>query len=156
MKESHNFLSAEERQRVNEAVTKAEKMTSGEIVVLIVGQSKRSWHLHMNSSQAVHRRAELEFMKLGIQQTKDRTGVLIMISLKERMVVVKADRDINQRVSNVIWREVVRLIVESIKNGQACNGLCQGVGRIGGILAMHFPPKSDHVNQLPNDVIEKG
>jgi uncharacterized membrane protein len=156
VKKAYHFLSGEERQHVAEAVTRAELTTSGEIVVLIVERSKSHWHLHMTKSQAVHRRAEREFLKLGIQQTKDRTGVLIMVSVKERMVVIKADRDIHLKVPDGTWDEVVRLINTHIRAGRACRGLCEGVERVGCIMAAYFPPNARDINELPNKAIEKG
>lgn len=155
MKEINHLLTALERKLIAEDVAKAESTTSGEIVVLIVGRSKHPLHLHMSKKQAVHKRAEQEFMKLGIQQTKDRTGVLIMVSVKERMVVVKADRDIDLKVSEGTWDEVVGIITRNMRAGQAYRGLSLGVQRAGRVLAQHFPPKAGHTNQLPNEVVEK-
>lgn len=155
MKKAFNFLSDDGRQIVAKAVATAEKATSGEIVVLVVSSSKRFWHLFKTKSQAVNRRAEKEFLKLGIQQTEGRTGVLIMVSVKEHMVVIKADRDINLKVPQSTWDDIVRLIIDDIKGGNPCLGLCSGVGKVAYVLAQHFPAKPDDVNELPNDVVQK-
>lgn len=146
------FLSAHDRESIRGAVKEAESKTAGEIVVLVVQRSKP--HFSLTSAQkAFEKRAEQEFMKLGIQQTSGRTGVLIMLSLAEKMVSVKADRDINDKVERGAWQKTIDLILEGINKGKQGEGICNAIHQAGGLLAKHFPRKADDTNELPDDVV---
>jgi putative membrane protein len=41
----------------------------------------------------------------------------------------------------------------AIKRGEAGAGLLQALQEIGGILARHFPPRKDDVDELPDAVV---
>ena len=84
--------------------------------------------------ERVHRAAELAFHQLGIVETRDRTGILIYVSLLERRVVVLADRGIHARVADGTWDGVVARIVEGIRRGEADDGLAEGIRLCGEIL----------------------
>lgn len=145
------FLSQEDRTAIKNAVHEAESTTSGEIVVLVVERSKKLFSF-LSAEQAVEKRAEKEFLALGIQQTEDRTGVLIMLSLRERRAVVKADKSINDKVPAGTWEKVVDLAVAGIQQGKAGEGISDAVLETGRILTQHFPIKPGDKNELADDV----
>ena len=101
-------------------------------------------------------RAELEFYRNGIEGTKAHTGILIFVSLKERQVVVLADKSIESKVNEGTWQSVVDLIVEGIRRESFAQGLCSGIRRAGEILREHFPQDSDDTDELPNRLIIRG
>lgn len=100
--------------------------------------------------ERVQRAAELAFHQLGMVETRDRTGILIYVSLLERRVVVLADRGIHARVAEGTWDGVVARIVEGIRRGQADDGLVEGLRLCGEILARHVPPQPNDSNELPD------
>ncbi len=100
--------------------------------------------------RAVRRRAEREFVRLGIAQTRERTGVLVMLSLRERRVQILADRAINEKVPPGTWNDGVAEIVDAIRKKRPADGICEAVRRIGEHLAAHFPRRPDDVNELPD------
>ncbi len=150
MKIEH-FLTSEEKDAIKSAVQQAESHTSGEIKVLIVSASTKPWHL-TSPKKAVHQRARREFEAMGIRNTADHTGVLIMLSLKERRVEVLADKGIHDKVAQKTWEDAVHLIVSHIKQGKQATGIIQSVEFVGKILAEHFPRKKDDNNELSDDV----
>jgi putative membrane protein len=101
-------------------------------------------------AERVHRAASLAFHEAGLVETRDRTGILIFVSLLERRVQVLADRGIHLRVEDGTWDGVVLRIVAGIRVGQADQGLIDGIRLCGEILARHFPPRSDDANELPD------
>jgi len=103
----------------------------------------------------VKEKALVSFVEQGLHETRDRTGILILISLFEHRVQVLADSGINQKVPEKTWDELVEIIVAGLKNGQACAAVCQAVERCGSLLEENFPAKKDDTNELPNLIIGK-
>ncbi len=98
----------------------------------------------------VARAAALAFHEAGLVETRDRTGILIYVSLLEHRVIVLADRGIHARVDAGTWDDVVTRVVAGIKEQRAEAGLTDGIHRCGEILAQHFPARPGDVNELPN------
>ena len=120
---------------------------AGAGVVLVLGSAV--WFTPIRK-RAVRRRAEREFVRLGIASTQGRTGVLLMLSLRERMVQVLADKAIHEKLPPSAWEETVNQVVGEIRKGRTADGLCQAVRSIGERLATHFPRRADDVNELPD------
>jgi len=156
-KDAMNFLTADQKSEIAEAISKAETMTSGEIRVLVVAASSVvPLFSKKERSAALRRRAAKEFEKLGIQNTRDKTGVLILVSLEERMVQVLAGSGINSVVPENTWPAMVQCITEGIKLGNPARGISMAVSDIGKMLSENFPLQSDDSNELPNEVVIKG
>ncbi len=106
--------------------------------------------------QKVRLRAERAFAQHGIFQTRERTGILLMLSVLEREVYVLADKELVRLVSIDQWNEAVQFVVERIHAGDMAVALCAGVSRCGEILARACPATSDdNPNEIPDRVIEE-
>ncbi|HKC52472.1 MAG TPA: hypothetical protein VKF60_16915, partial [Myxococcota bacterium] len=66
-------------------------------------------------AERVHRAASLAFLDAGLVETRDRTGILIFVSLLERRVQVLADHGIHLRVPDGTWDGVVERVVAGIR-----------------------------------------
>ncbi len=102
----------------------------------------------------VKEKALVSFIEHGLHKTRDRTGILILISLFEHRVQILADSGINAKVPEHTWEEVDDIIVEGLKTGNACNAVCQAIERCGELLQEHFPRKHDDTDELPNLIVE--
>lgn len=102
----------------------------------------------------VEEKAILSFFELGVHKTRDRTGILILISLFERRVQLLADEGINAKVPPEAWAEVVRTITAGLHDGKPCDALCAAIGCCADILEQHFPRRSDDHNELPDLVVK--
>jgi putative membrane protein len=102
----------------------------------------------------VHRAAMQQFLARGLQRTRDRTGVLIFVSLAERHVEVVADEGIYTKVAPTTWDEAVAVLVDAARRGRIVEGFVTAVGLCGAVLAEHFPPRQDDFNELPDRVVE--
>jgi putative membrane protein len=100
----------------------------------------------------VERRARLAFLDHAVFATRDRNGVLIMVSELERHVVILGDEGIHARVQIEGWRAHVAHVVAAIRSGRAGEGLCEVVRALGEVLTANFPVRPDDTNELPNDV----
>jgi len=104
----------------------------------------------------VRLRAERAFAQHGIFQTRDRTGILLMLSVLEREVYVLADKELVRLVSAGQWDEVVRSVIEGVRTGDMAAALCSGVSRCGEILARACPAASgDNPNEIQDRVIDE-
>jgi putative membrane protein len=102
--------------------------------------------------QAVEREARLAFLEHTVFATRDRTGVLIVLSEQEHRVAILGDQGIHQRVQEVGWQQHVDTIVKAIRNGKAADGVCQVIAALAEVLARDVPVQPDDVNELPNRV----
>lgn len=102
------------------------------------------------AAQAVDRGARLAFVEHGLTETRDRTGVLIYLSLLERRVVVLADRGIDPLVEPGTWDHVVDLVLGGIREGNAEQGLVAAIEACGELLSARFPRREDDRDELPN------
>lgn len=95
------------------------------------------------------------FYRRGLHNTRDKTGVLIFISVFERRVLVLADSGIHAKVNPSVWEEVVQTISTGIREGRQAEALCRAVRRCGELLGEHFPCRRDDVDELDNLIIEE-
>lgn len=98
----------------------------------------------------VEEKALTSFLEEGLHQTRDATGVLILISLFEHRVQVLADRGINDKVPPHTWDEIVTTVTRGIHEGRTCDALCNAVERCGDLLVENFPARADGTDELPN------
>jgi len=108
----------------------------------LVPRGRGAWH--------VDRAAKLAFVEEGLVETRDRTGILIFVSLLEHRVEVLADRGIDACVEDGTWDGVVRGVLDGIRAGEAERGLCEAISLCGRLLAAPFPPRDEDPNELPN------
>jgi putative membrane protein len=115
---------------------------------------KRIFITKAEIAEEVEEAALTSFYRSGLNNTRDRTGILIFISVFERMAYVLADEGINAKVDTAVWQEVVNLVVEGIKQRRQADGICRAVQRCGQLIQEHFPIKSDDTDELDNLIVE--
>ncbi len=147
------FLDRAGIQAVNDAVTEAEKKTAGEIKVLVVQNSSN--FAGGSVEERTKLRANHEFFELGLDHTQGNTGILIMISLDERRVEVRAGQAIDEFYDQAMWQIIVDTITSGIKFGNAAQGICNAVSLSGDILSEHFPIQPDDANEISNEIVFK-
>ncbi|MEW6508757.1 MAG: TPM domain-containing protein [Bacteroidota bacterium] len=144
----YNFLSDDDFLRISNQIKKSEQNTSGEIRISI-----RESHSFLEFKRDIKYLAEKEFRKLGMINTRDRTGILLFLLLSERKFYIYADEGINNKVPKDTWDKVRDEIQFQFREGKFAFGLIQGIERVGKILAEHFPVRKDDTNELSNKVI---
>jgi|CXWL01.1.fsa_nt_gi putative membrane protein len=98
------------------------------------------------------RAAEL-FLSEEVFATRDRSGVLLFLSLFERRVVVLADRGISSRVAAIAWQPIVDAVVEGIHAGRPAAAVVAAVGECGRLLAEHgVERRAEDANELADAV----
>jgi putative membrane protein len=87
-----------------------------------------------------HRAAIEQFYARGLTLTKDRTGVLIFVSLAERYARIVADEGIAAKVSSREWQMAVDALTAHMRDGRIAQGFIAAIERCGAVLAAHAPP----------------
>ncbi len=101
------------------------------------------------------RRRAIELFKVGTEaRTAGRTGILIYLSLGERMAEIIADEAIHAKVADSEWGEAMAAMIAEVREGRIADGMIAAVGRVGTLLAQHLPRADDDANELPDRLIE--
>lgn len=103
--------------------------------------------------EEVERRAREAFQRRGIRRTAGATGVLIYVSLYERMVHVVGDEAISAKIPPQDWQAICDRVVEGMRVGDAAAGLEQAIRKAGEILAVQLPIAPGDRNELPNELV---
>ena len=105
--------------------------------------------------ETVRQRAIQAFYEKGLYKTRFNTGVLIFLSLLEHKVWILADKGIYEKMTQETLNRFAQDVSRGIKEGRACESLCQAIEGIGQLLIEHFPVTSGDTNELPDEVITK-
>jgi putative membrane protein len=97
-----------------------------------------------------HRAAMEQFMIRGMSHTRDRTGILIFVSLAERYARIIADEGIARQVPQARWNQAVAQLTQQAASGALAEGLAEAIQNCGDILAGPFPRRADNINELPD------
>lgn len=100
------------------------------------------------------RLAREQFLAQGLHHTKDRTGVLLFVSVAEHYVEVLADSGIDEMVAPDAWTNLVDAFVVKVKEKRVADGFLEAVDGCGAVLAEHFPKAPGDKDELPNHLIE--
>lgn len=141
MFEKPPFTEAEE-QKILGAISEAENNTSGEIRV----------HIERTCEGDPYQEAIKIFEKLGMTQTEQRNGVLIMVSLNDHKFAIIGDKGIDEKVRENFWEHTKDLMIGHFKDGRIADGIVEGIIDAGMQLKKYFPIQADDQNELKDDI----
>jgi putative membrane protein len=104
-------------------------------------------------AEEVRQRAIEVFYEQNVSNTKDRTGIMIYVSLLERKVEILADCGINEKVEPDHWHNLMSKLVIDIKSETLRVGLVKAIMACGQTLSHHFPLQDDDTDELANELI---
>jgi putative membrane protein len=99
-----------------------------------------------------HRAAMEQFQIRGIARKKDRTGILIFVSLAERYARIIADEGIAARMPQSEWQGAVDALVAHMRNGRIADGFIAAIEACGKVLETNFPRTETSRDQLPDRI----
>jgi uncharacterized membrane protein len=114
------------------AIRDAESKTSGVIRVLISPK-------HVDDPVAA---AQKEFLRLGLDKSADRNGVLIFVAPRARKFAVIGDEAVHAQCGDPFWQQLAGSMTGYFRNGEFSDGIAHGIQKAGELLAQHFPKKS--------------
>ena len=100
-----------------------------------------------------HRNAASQFLASNMSATRERTGVLIFVSLLEHYVEVIGDKAIAEKLTPHDWQKIVDDMLPLLKEKQTTDALVLAVQRCGALLAKHCPARRHNPNELPDHFI---
>ena len=137
-----DFIPSEGQRRIADAITAAERHTTGEICVHVTPRCRGN----------VMKRAVKTFNRLHLYTTKRRNAVLIFIAYDDRKLAILGDTAINEAVPEGFWDGEVEELTNYLKAGRPVDGLCAIIARMGERLSEYFPGERDDENELSNEV----
>ncbi len=137
-----NFLSKKEEEKIVDAISQAEKNTSGEIRV----------HIEAHTDEDHFEHALKVFEQLEMHKTELRNGVLIYIAVDDHQFVILGDKGINDVVSNDFWERTKDVMQDHFRKGNFQEGIVAGVLQAGEELKTHFPYQADDQDELSNEI----
>lgn len=142
------YLTEDDLNKIKDEVAKVELSTSGEIR-LSLREKLRFWE----KLYQPHELAVKDFEKLGMADTRDKTGIMIFVIFYERYYDILADEGIYEKIPDEIWNSLEARLKEEFIRGSYLNGILHIVEKIGSVLSKEFPRKTDDVNELPDEVV---
>jgi len=103
--------------------------------------------------RAVRRAAMVAFHQRGVRRTRARTGVLVYVSLIERMAAVIADDGVLAVAPRDAWRAAIRAIDRAVADGG--HATAKAIAALSTVLDACLPAGADDVNELPDVVDER-
>lgn len=99
------------------------------------------------------RRAEVAFLEQEVFATRDRTGILLFLSLFEHRVVVLGDSGINAQVKQEEWDGIASHLAAGIRAGRPAAALTEAIHECGHLLERRgVSPRPDDRDELSNEL----
>ena len=108
--------------------------TVGALVGGFVPAAQRLLADEETRARNVHQRALQAFVEEEVFNTRDRTGILLFVSLLEHRIEVIGDAGINARVHPDDWVDVIARIRTGIQNDNLAQGLIDAIEMCGRLL----------------------
>lgn len=137
------MLNEKELLRIKEAISQAEKSTSGEIRVCVAKKCKGS------ALQA----AVKKFHETKMDATQLRNAVLVYVCPEAQKAAIIGDMGINKIAHENFWDTALNDMLTYFKQGKIAEGICQGVQKVGELIKVHYPISENDINELSDDVI---
>ena len=102
--------------------------------------------------RAVELAARGELVGLGITRTRERTGLLVYVSIFERRVAVVADHGLEALAADAAWRDATQALEGSLASGGAIDVFLARLAALGPRLTALVPRRADDVNELSDEV----
>ncbi|TGL67626.1 TPM domain-containing protein [Leptospira jelokensis] len=117
--------------------------------ILLVPKNSKQYFVELRAKEA--------FLDEEVFRTKNRTGILIYISLFEHFVRVYPDKEIARVVPKSEWNEAVRLIIEGMKTGKKKQGIVASILFCGDLLKKYnIHAEKDDKNEISNEIRDGG
>lgn len=143
MSAAEKYFSDDRQKTVAEAISAAEKNTSGEIRLFIEN----------TCPDDVLDRAAFIFHKIGMDKTQEHNGVLFYLAMDSHKFAILGDAGINTKVPKDFWHEIKLQMQMHFAEGDFVKGLEKGIRMAGEALQQYFPYMKDDKDELSNEIL---
>lgn len=112
---------------------------------------KRQIVPNSRKSEEVDRTAAEVFLQLGVHRTRERNGVLVLVSAFERKVSFVGDTRIVAHNLGEPWEKAKAAVEQAVARGDL-EAFARAVGALGPVLSEVFPRSEDDINELSDEV----
>ena len=123
------------------------------IIASDIGWLRRMFTPRNQMRDEVDGRAREVFFDNRIHHTAGGTGILIYVSLYERMAVILADRQVVEQITQPTLDEVCHGLAGKVGSGHATEAICEALDELGSKLATLLPRAQDDVNEVPDALV---
>jgi uncharacterized membrane protein len=142
---THSFIRQLEHDRIVSAIKAAESKTSGQIRIFL----QRG-----KFEENVLERAQKKFVQLGMQKTRERNAILILVAPRVQKFAVVGDEGVHQKCGERFWQKLVEKMRGHFLREEFTDALVEGIESAGQLLARYFPKTGDSTNELPDEIVE--
>ena len=144
----HTYLTPDDLEKIKQEIQKIEQSTCGEMRLSI--REKRSFWEKLYKP---HELAVKDFEKLGMANTKYKSGILIFVIFDEHYYDILADEGIHAKIDDHLWLGIEEKLKEEFPKEGYLNGILHIVDRVGEVLKREFPRTAEDFDELPDDVV---
>lgn len=95
--------------------------------------------------------ARRTFLEYEVFNTRQRTGILLFVSLFEHEVEILGDSGIHQKISPDEWAQITHAMIDQLKKGNRCEAFLEGIRRSRDLLIKYgFEKTPDDTNEIPD------
>lgn len=137
------IFTEQDQELIANAISEAEKATSGEIRIAVEKHCKGD----------AFERATSYFSKLDMDKTIKHNGVLIYLAYEDHKFAIIGDSGIHKVVPPDFWETTQTAMKAHFAGGNIVQGIIAGIVLAGEKMALFFPAQGDDINELPNEII---
>ena len=125
----------------------------GAVIGSKVGWLRRLFTPRREMRDDVNRRARESFFDNRIHHTADATGLLLYVSLFERMAAVIADQEVLEKLGQPALDELCAELTDRLRAGHPTDAMCAVLIIAGERLGAVLPRAADDVNELADALV---
>jgi putative membrane protein len=125
------------------------------LATVVVGGYARLYLRKERAQAEVHQRAHSMFLDRRLTATRDRIGVLLLVSLFERQVVIVPDLGFDGRLSAADWNRVIRAMTPLLAQRDPATALLEGLGALEAVLRERGFTEGSARDELANRPIDE-
>ncbi|HEX7812350.1 MAG TPA: hypothetical protein VF460_10620 [Burkholderiales bacterium] len=126
------------------------------LLALFIAPLARLFTDRMRRSLEVGQHARSMFFDRGLDRTRGRVGILLLVSLFERQVVLLADDGFEAAIADADWQELTRRVTLLLRHDGAVGALHAALDGLEALLLAQGFRGDGGGNELPNAIVVQG
>ena len=137
------ILSEEDKIHLVNLIKSTEEATSCEIKI----------HINDTCKESALERAIMLITKLGLDRTKNRTGIILYLAVKDKKFAIAGDIGIHKRLPNHSWHDLKDEAISYFKEEKYLEGFSNCLKKLATIVKAEFPEnKNENVNEISDEI----
>ncbi len=129
---------------------------AGTILAMRVGWLRRLFTSRREMEDEVGKQARQAFFDSSIHHTEGGTGILMYVSIFERLAVVLADQAVLEAVGQETLDELCQSLTDGFGRGEMTKAFCEAIRVAGEKAGVKLPRVEDDVNELSDGLVVLG